>query len=208
MLKFKIRFDKFEFVESEFDLVMNIFIEQELRGAALAFFEAAIPILLQHVDTGMSIASMKNLAELLGQPLSYVPKPRKTPPKYLPPGTDPSQAIDKSPHNGELMATPIGKILGTNAINGRPQLVYYTEVWHFVLWDTVGLPRGRGGPTGAPWLSFDAGQKAALEYLRGSAKRVPDLQRLMAKTEYVVLAQTGITQTTVRKQKQITSRRR
>ncbi len=207
MLKFNLRFDTFEYNESMANDMVNEWIYYEMKAAALEFFRAAVPILMQHVDTGMSIASFQNLAEFLNEPLVYSPKRNyRIPPKYLPPGSNPDDAIDKSPYNGELMGTPIAQILGKNPFNGRPQFQYYTEVWHFVLWDTVGLPMGRGGRTGSPWMAFHAGQEAALAYLKTSADRIPGLNKLMAKTEYVILAQEGITETKVRKQRQVTSR--
>lgn len=200
MLRFNIKFDKYEFDPRVGPAAINAWMRYELTEAARRFFFAALPLI--HIDTGMSIASFTNLARFLDEPLEYTP--RRGPELGAYRAGTPEQ-MDKSPENGMLLATPMTKII-TQTDTGRFVFQYWTEVWHFVLWDVVGLPEGRNGPTGSPWHAFETGREAALAYLRGAGDRMPPLDYIMSVTEVAILVQPGVTQVKYRKRRQVTSR--
>lgn len=192
MLRFNLKFDKYEYDPRLAENAFDAWLRHEIREAARVFFFTALPLI--HVDTGMSIASMKNLAMFLDEPLDYSSRIKSPPDEggYRPPDTE--IELDKSPYNGELMGTPLNKIIRKTE-TGKYIFSYWTEVWHFVLWDTVGLPRGRNGPTGMPWEAFLTAQQAALEYMDGAADRMPALDMIFSVAQVNVQIQEGITRT-------------
>lgn len=195
MLRFRLDLSKYNFAKGVPQSVIDDFLRTELTEAARAFFHAALPLVqldngaVRPYSTGMSIASFTNLAKFLDEPFDYYVTRAPQPGGYRPP--DSGVVLDKSPDNGEQMATEPGDILKFKGSTLNFQ--YWTEVWQFVLWDTVGLPRGTRGPTGAPWGAFEAGRAAALQYLSTSTERFPKLETFFPKTGVQILVQDGVT---------------
>jgi hypothetical protein len=203
MLRFNIKFDKFEYNPKLAANAWDAWMKYEIKEAARVFFKTALPLI--HVDTGMAIASMTNLALFLQEPLVFANRIKRGAQLggYRPPDSD--TVLDRSIGNGILMGCPLNEIIRKTG-SGQYIFKYWTEVWHFVLWDTVGLNLGKGGPRGSPWKAFETGQEAALRYLSTAGDRMPALDSLMSITEVAIQIQEGVTRTQFKRRRNTESR--
>lgn len=198
MLRVNVKVERFEYDGKKSKAAIDAWTRKELKGAALAFFKAALPLI--HIDTGMSIASFTNLARFVGQPLTLShPVNVYTPPKrYQPPGY--AGSIPRLFSQGVGFSTPISDIIGISPKSGKPQFQYWTRVWQFVVLDVN--ENSNGEP---PWQAFNAGNDAAISYLSTSATRLPGLDAMMSTAEVRVLIGAQKLYKSYRKRRQATS---
>lgn len=146
----------------------------EFIQAARAFYLAAAARV--HVDTGMALASLTGLSRLVGEQLDLsrrnVYRPVR---RYNPPG---GPMMPKTPTSGQSLGPNQRQIIRVTGTGPNTVVNFHmeTNVWHFVVWDTLGF---RGQP---PWHAFRAGNQAMMARLQTLATQAPPISRYMIAT--------------------------
>lgn len=141
-----------------------------MRDTAFVFLSNALPHV--RVDTGFSIFSFAKLGKLLSIPTSqfgfyntYLPENKYTPPKLYRDKRN-GLTLEKTEENAETLGGPKNPIK-PNLTDIGYTFEYWSRVWYFVWLDTQ-------------WGAFEAGQKAALRYLKTKGyKGFPQLSKYM-----------------------------